>query len=653
MARHMFGGGIADWVFDEDAENRPVLQGGAVLTFWNAQSGGSQYTDLALDVDGNTPATEITSSLGGAELRVGQIPVFYGPDGVTRMWASADGGERGLMVAADLGDDLAQMVRASEFAAKGDLLVGTGTGTFARLAKGADGTFVQADSTQSSGLRYATVSGGGGGGTVGATDTLWVAASDAPAQFADADYVCDGVADNVQIQAALDNALGLKVGLSPGTFNLAAPVNLLGVDDVDVEVSKYLHGSGTYATRLVVGSGVAGGVFLGNVVCPHISDFTVEVTGGSHGIYSTRSAGASAGNRSFFHGSIKNIAVKGPWNGTHTGWGLSLGSVFRSVIENIEVGGTGNGVRVVNESSAFYCGDSTFSRIFVDLAGNNGTAYHVSSPVGNANQLSFDTCHAIARPADTGTVCWKFDGAGNASHVRTRNCNAEQFATTVSIGSTASDIDVDLVHVTVRNGTTLASVAGYRNRVRTGLIYAEASATITAINETNAYAAKPNQFDIDIWAEAGATVNATLTTGIVLGTADGDVTATIAGVLKQVPQRGRTYAFSKAGTVTVGAGTFRVFNDSGNDLTLKSARATLGTAFTTGTTTVDINLNGTTIFPGGTNRPSIAANQTTSGRLTTGVAGVRWAAGAYMTVDVDAVGSAGAGADLVCQIETY
>jgi hypothetical protein len=67
-----------------------------------------------------------------------------------------------------------------------------------------------------------TVPGGGGGGSSAA---LVVAAVDAPAWVIEsADYVCDGTADQVQIQAALDAlpATGGKVELSSGTFNISS-----------------------------------------------------------------------------------------------------------------------------------------------------------------------------------------------------------------------------------------------------------------------------------------------------------------------------------------------------------------------------------------------------------------------------------------------
>lgn len=50
-----------------------------------------------------------------------------------------------------------------------------------------------------------------------------VAASDAPASWDGAEYVCDGTADDVQIQAALDADLG-PVHLSPGTFSVATSI---------------------------------------------------------------------------------------------------------------------------------------------------------------------------------------------------------------------------------------------------------------------------------------------------------------------------------------------------------------------------------------------------------------------------------------------
>ena len=59
------------------------------------------------------------------------------------------------------------------FTAKGQILVGTGNGTYTALPVGSDGQVLVADSTQASGVKWATISGGGGGSStfIGLTDT--------------------------------------------------------------------------------------------------------------------------------------------------------------------------------------------------------------------------------------------------------------------------------------------------------------------------------------------------------------------------------------------------------------------------------------------------------------------------------------------------
>lgn len=50
------------------------------------------------------------------------------------------------------------------FTTSGQIIVGTGLNTFTALSVGADGEVLTADSSQPSGVKWATVSGGGGGG---------------------------------------------------------------------------------------------------------------------------------------------------------------------------------------------------------------------------------------------------------------------------------------------------------------------------------------------------------------------------------------------------------------------------------------------------------------------------------------------------------
>jgi hypothetical protein len=53
-------------------------------------------------------------------------------------------------------------IQPSEFAAKGDLLVGTGSSTFDNLGVGANGTVLTADSTETTGLKWVAPGGAGG-----------------------------------------------------------------------------------------------------------------------------------------------------------------------------------------------------------------------------------------------------------------------------------------------------------------------------------------------------------------------------------------------------------------------------------------------------------------------------------------------------------
>lgn len=81
-----------------------------------------------------------------------------------------------------------QLVSGNDFAAKGDILVGTGSGTYANLGVGTDGQGLVADSTQTSGVKWGTVSGAGGtnaqteyisNGTAESNTTGWATYADA------------------------------------------------------------------------------------------------------------------------------------------------------------------------------------------------------------------------------------------------------------------------------------------------------------------------------------------------------------------------------------------------------------------------------------------------------------------------------------------
>ncbi|MGX1514996.1 right-handed parallel beta-helix repeat-containing protein [Streptomyces collinus] len=88
--RYEFGRGIADYVV-RPTDGLWSVAPGAVLTFWSAADGGTQYTDLQDAL--STPITQVTADDQGL------VPTFYGPDGVVGMWADAGGVSRAWMEA--------------------------------------------------------------------------------------------------------------------------------------------------------------------------------------------------------------------------------------------------------------------------------------------------------------------------------------------------------------------------------------------------------------------------------------------------------------------------------------------------------------------------------------------------------------------------
>jgi hypothetical protein len=102
---------------------------------------------------------------------------------------------------------------------------------------------------------------------------------------------------------------------------------------------------------------------------------------------------------------------------------------------------------------------------------------------------------------------------------------------------------------------------------------------------------------------------------------------------------------SMAGTLATGVGKARIYMDA--SYTIASVRASVGTAPTGTSLIVDVNKNGTTIFTTQTNRPTISSYTTA---LITNMEVTTVAAGDYLTVDIDQVGSTVAGTDLVVLI---
>ena len=118
---------------------------------------------------------------------------------------------------------------------------------------------------------------------------------------------------------------------------------------------------------------------------------------------------------------------------------------------------------------------------------------------------------------------------------------------------------------------------------------------------------------------------------------------TIDGVLV-VPVE--AYTFSVTGTVAVATGKSRIYLEG--DYVVETVRAAVHTPPAGAALVVDVNKNGTTIYTNQANRPSIAAGANSATGNNPAVTTL--AAGDYLTVDVDQVGSATAGSDLTVTV---
>jgi hypothetical protein len=200
--------------------------------------------------------------------------------------------------------------------------------------------------------------------------------------------VCDGTADQVQIQAAIDAAQaegGGIVQLSPGNFNIAATITSTATSTRTTREQSPC-GCGQQVTELTIASGVTG-ITISNWAQVHFDGIGIFISGSGIGIKSVGVDNAGHSNNvSFWHSSFRNLRINGGFASTDTVWGMELGMPWRSTFENIEIEGCRNGIKVINNATMQNAGDCVFSRFFVEIVGTGGYALYVDSIDGNMNQ---------------------------------------------------------------------------------------------------------------------------------------------------------------------------------------------------------------------------------------------------------------------------
>lgn len=348
----------------------------------------------------------------------------------------------------------------------------------------------------------------------------YVAASNASStQKARADYVCDGTADDVQIQAAI-NAVKAEGGgivqLSGGNFNLAATLTITGNTDEDNADTLTLLGTGAQATTLTMAANV-NGIELTNWAMANVWDLGIVVSGSGSCIHST--AVLSGNEVSFWHSSFRNLRLNGGFTPTNTGWGMDLAMPWRSVFENIEIEGTRNGMRLSNQGTVQNAGDCTFTRMFIEIVGTGGTAIHVSSPSNNMNQNNFSMVEIGAN--GSGCTGILIDGTSGGASQRFLGLNAEQFQTTINVAHGESNV-FDCNYITCDTGDPagkmfVCGTDSYNNSFSAKWVNVAGSGALKVIEDANTTSNCPNTFGgIRLEVNTGASVTYSKTNSTVL-----------------------------------------------------------------------------------------------------------------------------------------
>jgi hypothetical protein len=236
-----------------------------------------------------------------------------------------------------------------------------------------------------------------------------------------AQVVLDGVNDQVLINGLildLQSSRGGTIMVGAGQLYTSGQIILDGKGSTSTPTVN-LIGAGNQAT--IINCQVdTDGILCRNAFNGKVEGFGVNVLGTGCGFEIKGGDSASnyngVGIRGCYNSEFNNITVKGDSYG-HTGIGIKLGNPFRSIFNNIECFGVGNGMRIYAQSDQFDAGDCIFNRLFMEIIGGAGRyAYLLDSDVpntstsfvGKVNKCIFNSIQGFAQT--DGSVGLKLDG---------------------------------------------------------------------------------------------------------------------------------------------------------------------------------------------------------------------------------------------------
>jgi len=331
-------------------------------------------------------------------------------------------------------------------------------------------------------------------------NTLTVASSTASAaEKASANYVCDGTADEVEINTAL-TALQTKGGqvlLSGGTFNLAATIAITGGTNFADNVYVELTGMGADTTTLAPASGIHA-ITLTSTPKPGIKKMRINLSGTSDGIRCIAPTTGANDRRGFWMGAFEDLKIQGDFS-TSTGWAINMEAPFRSTFKRIQALGVKNGIWLKSSYVNFNPGNLTFDDCHMDLSQPNGTAYFLDTADtgGFFNICTFMECDCIdSNGTSTTSIGWRFKGS-TTSYFTTRDLlilrsNVELFNTAVSLEHSAN-VEFNGNYIDTKTGGTIFSVTADspNNQLSVQYAYVPNPKTTKVLNDLNTDPLKP------------------------------------------------------------------------------------------------------------------------------------------------------------------
>jgi len=454
-----------------------------------------------------------------------------------------------------------------------------------------------------------------------------VAASDAHADMkAIADFVCDGTTDKDTINTALllaEARQGVDVLLTGGIFYIPmttaigiyvpSGVSLYGMS----EEYTYLEASGEYTDGSLVYVDFAQGNGIENIYIYHGGAPTADMVA----VYLT------GGQEQF----CRHVIIKF-WRGT----GIIDEADNTDIAHcRIEKGGSLDLKIGVETRNGSYGGCFDVYTEVCSVAGFytfNSSGKHWTGCSGSLNAIDFQ------------------QGAGSGDNYVT---NFNHQATT----SWAMDVD-NMQRLVVTGGTFDSPANGIRlvdsvEMIVSGCAFKQFTSGV-AIELDNTTAVIGSCSIVGFTTGIDVNTNGHADLGqISFGSNTADTATSTGGTITQFSTSTHTHTnaagitFTAPGTLTVSTGTLRFPITSA--MTITNIRAMVDTAPTGASAIFDVNLNGTTVYTTQANRPTIAVSGTDSGNTTPDVTAL--AAGDYLQIDIDQIGSTIAGADAVLVIE--